>query len=130
MQSSKPPATIFSWAGVGAPVFGGSAGSTPSSATKTDKGAESSGEEEGGQDDTHDPHFEPIVALPDAIEVRTGEEDEEKRKLPLSLIFFSFFPDLTPHLGYFCFVQCLASVRSCSVLTLPLKSGRSVVLVR
>lgn len=28
--------------------------------------------------DEHDPHFEPIVPLPDAIEVRTGEEDETK----------------------------------------------------
>lgn len=29
----------------------------------------------------YDPHFEPIVPLPDAIEVRTGEEDEEKGML-------------------------------------------------
>lgn len=38
-------------------------------------------EEEEGENDNaeeHDPHFEPIVPLPDAIEVRTGEEDEEK----------------------------------------------------
>jgi E3 SUMO-protein ligase RanBP2 len=38
--------------------------------------------DEGCADDSanslHDPHFEPIVDLPDAIEVRTGEEDEIK----------------------------------------------------
>ena len=28
---------------------------------------------------SYDPQFEPIVDLPDAIEVRTGEEDEMKR---------------------------------------------------
>jgi E3 SUMO-protein ligase RanBP2 len=38
--------------------------------------------DEGCADDSannlYDPHFEPIVDLPDAIEVRTGEEDEIK----------------------------------------------------
>jgi len=32
-------------------------------------------------DNEHDPYFEPIVPLPDAIEIRTGEEDEEKSNL-------------------------------------------------
>lgn len=36
-------------------------------------------EEVGDENDNDpDPHFEPIVPLPDVIEVRTGEEDEEK----------------------------------------------------
>lgn len=41
-------------------------------------------EEDDGEADNeqeHDPHFEPIIPLPDAIEVRTGEEDEEKGSL-------------------------------------------------
>lgn len=29
-------------------------------------------------DDNYDPHYEPIIALPDKIQVSTGEEDEEK----------------------------------------------------
>lgn len=37
--------------------------------------AEENGEEE--VDNSHDPHFEPIIPLPDAIEVSTGEENEQ-----------------------------------------------------
>jgi len=36
--------------------------------------SEENGEEE--VDNSHDPHFEPIIPLPDAIEVSTGEENE------------------------------------------------------
>lgn len=35
---------------------------------------EENGDEE--VDNSHDPHFEPIIPLPDAIEVSTGEENE------------------------------------------------------
>ncbi len=36
-------------------------------------------ENEGGHDDSanHDPHFEPIIPLPELVQVTTGEEDEE-----------------------------------------------------
>jgi len=46
-------------------------------------------EEDDGEVDEqeHDPHFEPIVPLPDAIEVRTGEEDEEKGSLVFTYHF-------------------------------------------
>lgn len=37
-------------------------------------GREENGEEE--VDNSHDPHFEPIIPLPDAIEISTGEENE------------------------------------------------------
>lgn len=35
-------------------------------------------EEAAGGDENYDPHYEPIIQLPDEIEVRTGEEDETK----------------------------------------------------
>ena len=34
-------------------------------------------EDEGEEDDDHDPHFEPIVPLPKLVETKTGEEEEE-----------------------------------------------------
>jgi E3 SUMO-protein ligase RanBP2 len=32
----------------------------------------------GADDENYDPHYEPIIKLPDEIVVKTGEEDEEK----------------------------------------------------
>lgn len=29
------------------------------------------------EDNEHDPHFEPIIPLPELVQVTTGEEDEE-----------------------------------------------------
>ena len=59
----------FSFAGTGASVFGGS-NKSPSKANANDnEGAE--------EDDEHDPHFEPIIEMPDLVTVTTGEEDEE-----------------------------------------------------
>ena len=35
-------------------------------------------DEQAGNDDNYDPHYEPIISLPDEINVSTGEEEEEK----------------------------------------------------
>uniref|UniRef100_A0A069DXZ9 Putative ran-binding protein ranbp1 n=1 Tax=Panstrongylus megistus TaxID=65343 RepID=A0A069DXZ9_9HEMI len=79
--SSATPGNIFgsapfhsssrNWEGAGTTVFGGSR-------VTTDKDQDTSvGSEDGGNDESeHDPHFEPIVALPDLIDLKTGEEDE------------------------------------------------------
>jgi E3 SUMO-protein ligase RanBP2 len=71
--------TNFSWAGAGSAVFSNSAKQQVS--TKGKDGNDSSDDERCADDtatSSHDPHFEPIIDLPDKIEVRTGEEDETK----------------------------------------------------
>ncbi|CAH1128711.1 unnamed protein product [Ceutorhynchus assimilis] len=74
----------FAHLGAGTPVFGGAgvtkkAGKATSNKDQLNKTEEQEGsdneEEEGGSE--HDPHFEPIVPLPDQIVVSTGEEDED-----------------------------------------------------
>lgn len=80
----------FSFAGAGSSVFGSkpTTSSLNTSVTAQDKSHDNSiqkdnEEDDGGEVDNeqeHDPHFEPIIPLPDAIEVKTGEEDEEKGK--------------------------------------------------
>ncbi|XP_011864224.1 PREDICTED: E3 SUMO-protein ligase RanBP2-like [Vollenhovia emeryi] len=77
----------FSFAGAGSSVFSSkSATSLNSSSTVQNKSREDPQQKEDNEEDDgevdneqeHDPHFEPIIPLPDAIEIRTGEEDEEK----------------------------------------------------
>lgn len=64
----------FAHLGAGTPVFGSA---KPKGAKKTvDKSQTEEGEAEGG-DEEYDPHYEPIVPLPDAIVVSTGEEEED-----------------------------------------------------
>lgn len=78
-ETTKP----FAFAGAGSLVFGGGA-KTESKATADKKDKSLKGEEdedgeaaEGGDaNEEYDPHYEPIVPLPDAIEVKTGEEEE------------------------------------------------------
>ncbi|XP_014212224.1 E3 SUMO-protein ligase RanBP2 isoform X2 [Copidosoma floridanum] len=77
----------FQFAGAGASVFGAKSKQTDAkksaAKSKKDKDKKNDDDEDDEDDgdengDEHDPYFEPIVPLPDAIEVRTGEEDEEK----------------------------------------------------
>ena len=61
----------FKFAGAGSSLF---------SAKKPAAGGEEDAENDDDEaaDDGHDPHFEPIVPLPELVEVKTGEEDEEE----------------------------------------------------
>lgn len=46
---------------------------------KNDSGADTShNDSENVNDDNYDPHYEPIISLPEEIKVSTGEEDEDK----------------------------------------------------
>lgn len=74
----------FQWEGAGQQLFTG--------AQKSSKDADKSANESGtgdhsiaGVEDEYDPHYEPIVPLPDKIVVTTGEEDEV-RKLAFILL--------------------------------------------
>merc|ERR1719347_1769308 len=58
----------FKFAGAGSSLFG-------SSKPKDNKEDDNEDDEE--EDNNHDPHFEPIVPLPELVDVKTGEEDEE-----------------------------------------------------
>ncbi|KAG8038783.1 hypothetical protein G9C98_000338 [Cotesia typhae] len=71
----------FSFAGAGQSLFGAKP-SPPNKVEKTvkkDEDKENKDEQEEENDgQEYDPHYEPIIPLPDAIQVWTGEEDEEK----------------------------------------------------
>ena len=53
------------------PRFSGAGSSLFSAKTHNEE------DEDGEVESSHDPYFEPIVPLPELVEVRTGEEDEE-----------------------------------------------------
>jgi E3 SUMO-protein ligase RanBP2 len=62
----------FAFSGAGAPVFGQSL--AKKEVTKT---AEGHDDDDGHvEENEHDPHFEPIIPLPELVQVTTGEEDE------------------------------------------------------
>lgn len=56
----------FKWSGTGTPLFSKKFENFETSPTSPEAAGE------------HDPHFEPIVPLPDMVDVKTGEEDENK----------------------------------------------------
>nr|XP_044629045.1 E3 SUMO-protein ligase RanBP2 isoform X5 [Equus asinus] len=62
----------FTFHGPGKSVFGTPAPELANKNHETDGGSAH------GDDDDDGPHFEPVVPLPDKIEVKTGEEDEEE----------------------------------------------------
>jgi E3 SUMO-protein ligase RanBP2 len=76
--SASAPGFSFSVAKAAATTMVPAFSVTPTATTpKTSTDADSTGEPETDEHDHHDPHFEPIIPLPDLVEVTTGEEDEE-----------------------------------------------------
>lgn len=63
----------FKFGEVSKPVFG-----LPSYAAEEEKAAESDNDSTHVEEDEDGPHFEPIVPLPDKVDVKTGEEEEEE----------------------------------------------------
>uniref|UniRef100_A0ABM5FZ24 E3 SUMO-protein ligase RanBP2 n=1 Tax=Pogona vitticeps TaxID=103695 RepID=A0ABM5FZ24_9SAUR len=64
---------VFSFQESGKPIFG-----TPNSDVANRSHETEGGSVHGGDEEEDGPHFEPVVPLPDKIEVKTGEEDEEE----------------------------------------------------
>uniref|UniRef100_A0A8C8D7D5 E3 SUMO-protein ligase RanBP2 n=1 Tax=Oncorhynchus tshawytscha TaxID=74940 RepID=A0A8C8D7D5_ONCTS len=62
----------FSFTDVTTPVFG------LANTAEEEKGAESNNNSTHVEEDEDGPHFEPIVPLPDKVDVKTGEEEEEE----------------------------------------------------
>lgn len=63
----------FKFGEITQPVFGAT-----KSAAEDERAAESDNDSTHVEEDEDGPHFEPIVPLPDKVDVKTGEEDEEE----------------------------------------------------
>ena len=72
-NSPATPASGFGTAGEGF-KFKGEGSAVFGSAAKKEEDDNDDGEAE---EESHDPHFEPIIPLPELVDVKTGEEDEE-----------------------------------------------------
>lgn len=68
----------FTWAGSGSPLFAKAASKKvePDEDADADDGADESGVNDDAAGDNI--HFEPIVQLPECVDLKTGEEDEEE----------------------------------------------------
>lgn len=71
-------ASSFAWAGSGSPLFSKQASKKvePDEDADADDGADESGVNDDAAGDNI--HFEPIVQLPECVDLKTGEEDEEE----------------------------------------------------
>lgn len=65
--------SLFKFGEVNKPVFG-----VEKSPAREEKTAESDNDSTHVEEDEDGPHFEPIVPLPDKVDVKTGEEEEEE----------------------------------------------------
>lgn len=95
LTGSKP----FAFEGSGSAVFGAVSSTTGNESHNQSENAENEGDDDHYDENEHDPHYEPIVPLPDKIEVRTGEEGEDKCKLLSILICVPYFSEIVARQG-------------------------------